>query len=303
MKKGFVKKNKIFGINMLYLVSILPIIIFSFYKNGWMVYKSGELSLFLSLQYLVIPIIIVLLSYVFETYYYLCIKKEEDINNVVNSVVPYINTLCYLVCGPANKLFITIPIIVVLDVIMKFLDQKVCINRVALFKCALFGILTILSMYSNLNYHEVTLKVVENDASKLFLGMGVGEIGVTSTLLAIVGYIILLFNNYYKKEIPIICVISYALVSILLYFGKVVTFNELLVNTFNSGFVFVAVFVASLTTATPVVKSGRIIYAILVGIVAAVMVNLVRFNVGIYFGVLVISLLTPILNKFKLSIE
>lgn len=303
MKKGFVKKNKIFGINMLYLLSILPIIIFSFYKNGLMVYKTGELSLFLSLQYLVIPVVIIILSYIFETYYYLCIKKEDDTNNVFNSIVPYVNALCYLVCGPATKLYITIPIIVVLDVLMKFLDHKVSVNRVALFKCVLFGVLALLSMNSNLNYHEATLKVVENDPAKLFLGLGVGEIGVTSTLLAIVGYIILLFNNYFKREIPIICIISYALVSILLYFGGVVNFNELLVNTFNSGFMFAAVFVASLTNATPVVKSGRIIYAILVGIVAGVMVNLVKFNAGIYFGILVISLLTPVLNKFKLSIE
>lgn len=303
MKKGFVKKNKIFGINMLYLISILPVIIFSFYKNGFMVYKSGELSLFLSLQYLVIPIIIVLLSYVFETYYYLCIKKENDTNNVVNSIVPYINALCYLVCGPANKLYITIPIIVVLDILMKFLDQKVYINRVALFKCILFGVLTALSMYSNLNYHEATLKVVEDDAAKLFLGMGIGEIGVTSTLFAIIGYVILLFNNYYKKEIPIICVLTYGLVGILLYFGGVVNFSELLINTFNSGFVFAAVFVASLSTATPVVRSGRVIYAMLVGIISAIMVNLVEFNMGIYIAILVIGLITPALNRFKLSID
>jgi Na+-translocating ferredoxin:NAD+ oxidoreductase RnfD subunit len=303
MKNGFVKKNKIFGINMFYILGILPIILFAFYKNGLMVYKTGELSLWLSLQYLIIPIIIILLSYVFETYYYLCIKKDDDLNNVVNSVTPYINALCYLVCGPANKLFITIPIIVVLDVVMKFLENKICVNRVALFKCILFGVLTLLSMSSNLNYHEATLKVVESDPTKLFLGMGVGEIGVTSALFAIVGYCILLFNNYFKKEIPVICVVTYFLVSLLFYFGDVVTFKELLANTFNSGFIFVAVFVASLTTATPVVRSGRIIYSILIGLIGAIMVNLVQFYVGIYFGVLVVSLLTPVLNKFKLSIE
>ena len=74
MKKGFLKKNKIFSINLLYLLSLIPIIIFAFYKNGLVVYKAGELSLFLSLQYIIIPIIIVVLSYVFETYYYLTIN-------------------------------------------------------------------------------------------------------------------------------------------------------------------------------------------------------------------------------------
>ena len=303
MKKGFLKKNKIFGINMLYLLSVLPIIIFSFYKNGYLVYKAGNLSLFLSTQYLVIPIIIILLSYVFELYYYMGIKKEEDTNNVVNSIVPYMNVLCYFVCGPMNKLYITIPILVVIDVLLKFIDNKVSVNRVALFKCVIFGVLSLLSMYSNLNYYEVTLNSVVSDPSKLFLGMGVGEIGTTSTLLAIIGFLVLLFNKYYKKEIPIICFVSYALVSILLYFGGVVNFNELLVNTFNSGFIFVAVFVASLSTATPVVRSGKIIYSLLVGITCAVMVNLVKFNMGMYFAILVIGLLTPILNRFKISID
>ena len=124
-----------------------------------------------------------------------------------------------------------------------------------------------------------------------------------STLFAIIGYVILLFNNYYKKEIPIICVLTYVLIGILLYFGGVVKFNELLINTFNSGFIFVAVFVASLSTATPVVRSGRVIYAILVGIISAIMVNLVKFNMGIYIAILVIGLITPALNRFKLSID
>ena len=35
-----------------------------------------------------------------------------------------------------------------------------------------------------------------------FLGLGIGEIGVSSTLFACIGYIVLLFNSYYKKEIP-----------------------------------------------------------------------------------------------------
>lgn len=303
MKKGFLKKNKIFGINLLYLLSLLPIIIFSFYKNGYLVYKRGCLSLFLSTQYLVIPIIIILLSYIFEIYYYNGLKKEESTNDVVNSIVPYMNVLCYFVCGPMNKLYITIPILIVIDVLMKFIDTRVSVNRVALYKCVIFGILSLFSMYSNLNYYEATLSSSINDVSSLFLGMGVGEIGATSTLLAIVGYLILLFNKYYKKEIPIICFVSYALISILLYFGGVVNFNELLVNTFSSGFVFAIVFVATLSPATPVVRSGKIIYSVLVGIISAVMVNLVGYSIGIYFTILIVGMLSPGLNRFKISID
>lgn len=302
MKKGFLKKNKIFSINLLYLLSLIPIIIFAFYKNGLVVYKAGELNLFLSLQYIVIPIIIVVLSYVFETYYYLTIKKDDDLNNVLNSIVPYANVLCYLVCGPMNKLFITIPILVVLDVALKFFEQKVTINRVALYKCLIFLVLMALSMNTNQNYYEYTLKSQVDNPGSLFLGMGIGEIGTTSTLFAIVGYLVLLFNKYYKKEIPIICLVSYLLVGLLLYFAGVVSFNGLLINTFNSGFVFAIVFVATLSTATPVVKSGKIIYSLLIGIVSAIFINLVKFNLGIYITILVLGLVSPLLNKIKLSI-
>lgn len=302
MKKGFLKKNKIFSINLLYLLSLIPIIIFAFYKNGLVVYKAGELNLFLSLQYIVIPIIIVVLSYVFETYYYLTIKKDDDLNNVINSIVPYANVLCYLVCGPMNKLFITIPILVVLDVALKFFEQKVTINRVALYKCLIFLVLMVLSMNTNQNYYEYTLKSQVDNPGSLFLGMGIGEIGTTSTLFAIVGYLVLLFNKYYKKEIPIICFVSYLLVGLLLYFAGVVNFNGLLINTFNSGFVFAVVFVATLSTATPVVKSGKIIYSLLIGIISAIFINLVKFNLGIYITILVLGLVSPLLNKIKLSI-
>lgn len=303
MKNDFVKKNKILGINMFYILSLVPIILFSYYKNGFLVYKAGYFGFLKSTEYLIVPIVVVVLSYVFEAYYYLLVKKEDDNNNVVNSIVPFINLLCYLVAPPSAKLYVTIPLIILLDVIMKFLDNKLTVNRVALFNVILFFILSALHMGSYLNPYEASLKVVENDPTKLFLGMGVGGIGVTSSLFALVGYFTLLFNKYYKKDIPVVSLIAYFLVSILLYFGHVLTFNELLVNTFNSGVIFAMVFVASLTNATPMVKSGRIIYAVIVGIISGIMVNLVKWNMGIYVGILVMSIISPLLNKFKLYFE
>lgn len=303
MKNGFVKKNKIFGINMLYLLSILPIIIFSLYKNGFLAYKAGIMSIFLSIQYIIVPIIIIVLSYVFESYYYLIVKKDDNNDNVVNSIVPYINTLCYLVCGPLDKLYICIPLIIVIDVIMKFLDTKISVNRVALFKCLLFGVLTAFGLYNDANLNQVVSGSSDNGLMSLFIGNGIGEIGTTSTLFALIGYVILLFNKYYKKDIPVICLIGYMLFSLILYFAGTVTFTQLLTNTFNSGFIFICVFVASLSVSTPVVRSGRVIYALVVGILSSMFINLVEFNVGVYFVILIVGLVTPLLNKFKLVIE
>lgn len=302
MEKGFFKKNKILGIHLLYILSILPLIIFGYYKNGLLVYQHGFITFFSSLQYLVIPIVIILLSYVFETYYFLVVKKEDNLHSVINSVVPYVNALCYLVCAPMDYLWLTIPLIVILDILLKFVGNRVSVNQIALFKCLLFGILTVVGTLQYTNLYEASLSTEITEPSLLFLGKGIGAIGTTSTLCALIGYVILLFNSYYKKDIPIVSFIGYVIVSVIIYFVGGLSFNEILINTFASGFIFASVFVASLSTATPVIRSGRVLYGLLVGIFSAVSIHILHFHVGIYFVILVLGLLAPLFDKFKLSL-
>ena len=62
-------------------------------------------------------------------------------------------------------------------------------------------------------------------------------------------------------------------------------------------------FVASLSNATPVVRSGRVIYALLVGVISSVFVNVLDMNIGVYITVLVLSILVPVFDKLKLSVN
>ncbi len=298
MEKDMLKKNKVLGINLLYILSIVPLIIYGFYKNGIMVYQHGYISLFLSFQYLVIPIVIIVLSYVFEIYYYIGLKKDDDYHNVVNSLVPYINALCYLVCGPLDYLWLTVPLIVVLDVLLKFIDNKININQVALFKCILYVILMAMGIKGVANNYEIA-EGFSTGFKSLFLGSFAGEIGVTSTLLVLVGFVILFFNSYYKKEIPIIALLSYAIVSVVIALVTSSGFNAVLVNTLQSGLLFNLVFVGTISEATPVVKMGRIIYALLLGILCAISVNALHLSIGIYAVILALSLCTGLFNKIK----
>ena len=300
MDKGLLEKNKVFGINILYIVSILPLIIFAFYKNGLVVYNNGDMSFFLTLQYLIIPIVIIILSYVFEIYYFLIIKKDKDYHNILNSLTPYINALCYLVCGPRDFLWITIPLIIILNIVLKFLDDKLSINQIALFKCLLVLILSIVGLYNNANYYELN-NTIDLTIFDFFLGRGIGCIGTTSVLCCIVGYVVLLFNKYYKKEIPLLVLLGYAIVAIIIYFVGGLSFTEIVRRACCSGIVFAAVYVAPLSIATPIVKIGRIIYALLVGMISAILVNIACFYTGIYIVILAIGLLVPILNKFKFT--
>ena len=300
MKRDYLKKNKILGVNLFYVLSLLPIIIYSFYKNGIVVYKAGLISLFASLQYLVIPFVIIALSYVFECFYYMYFKKEDEGHNVVNSLVPYINTLCYLVCSPIAKLWITIPIIVVLTILMKVLENKVNINQVALFKCILLLIGVVAGVTSNANFYESANELTFNKM-QYFIGNGVGEIGTTSTLCALIGFVILLFNRYYKKDVAIVGSIGYALVALLLYVTGSLTFSEMLINLFTSGFMFAIIFVASISLSSPIIKGGRFVYSLLIGIISSVLVNVYDIGYAIYIVILVMSLLVPLFNKLRFT--
>jgi len=302
MKKGFLKNNKIFKINLFYLLSLLPIVIFGFYKNGIVPAQKGVIPFWFGTQYIVIPIVVLFLSYVFEVYYYNAIKKEEDLNSAYNSIAPFVNVLCYLVTAPMHKLYITIPLMVIIDIILKFIDQKITVNQVALYKCILVGIMALMSVKGYANYYEITLNDTITKPSLLFLGKGVGAIGTTSTLCALVGYLILMFNSYYKKEMPIVAFIGYSMVVCVLYFVGKINFSEILVNIFNSGFIFAIIYVLALSNATPVVRTGRVLYALLVGILCGISVNIIHSFMGIYIVILVASLLVPIFNKFRFTI-
>ena len=302
MKKGFLKENKIFKINLFYVLSLLPVIIFGYYKNGIIPAQKGSIPYWFGTQYIFIPIVVLLLSYVFEVYYYTVVKKEEGLTSVYNSISPFVNVLCYLVTAPMHKLFITIPIMVLVDVVLKFIDDKVTINQVALYKCIIFVVFMIMGVKGYANYYEITLDEVVTKPSLLFLGFGRGAIGVTSTLCALIGYLILMFNKYYKKEMPIIAFLGYAIVACVLYFVGKIGFYDILRNLFNSGFIFAIVYVLSLSNATPVVRTGRVLYAFFIGLISAILINVNDFYIGVYIVILVGSLLVPLFNKFKFTI-
>ena len=302
MNKSFNKKNKIFAINKNHLLCLLPLVLFSFYKNGLLVYKNHFLSLFSILQYMVVPVIVVVLSYVFEIYYYVGRKKEKDLSKVINSFVPFANLLCYLVTGPNNPLYITIPLIIVIDVLFKFIDNSFTINRIALFKCLLFFILVLLGIYNNYNYNELYGLGNNVNLSNLFVGFRIGEIGTISNLLVLISFVLLLFNKFYKKYIALSGIITYSLLTLFFVLLKVITFNDALVFMLDSSVLFVMVFVLTLSDASPVLKGGRILYGVLVGILCSIFVNVFKFYIGIYFVILGLSIITPMINKLKISL-
>lgn len=295
-------KNKVYDINLVHLLCLAPLVLFSYYKNGYLVYRENYMSFFSSLQYIIIPIVIVIVSYIFEIYYYVGIKKDRNLNNVINSFSPYANLLCYLLCGPNDALYIIVPLIFIIDILMKWLDKKITINRVALFKCLLFIILALCGLYNNANTYERIIGINVFNNMESFLGTVIGEIGTVSNLLIILSFIVLLFNRYYKKDIVFVVLITYLLFGGFFVLVDTISLNQLITNTLNSGLLFAVVFVLPLSEASPALKGGRTIYSILFGILVSIFINIFELYIGTYFIILFMSLIAPAINKLKISI-
>lgn len=302
MGKVYRTKNKVFNVNICHLLCLLPLVLFSYYKNGYLVYKGNYMSFFSTLQYLIVPIIIVVVSYLFEIYYYVGIKKDRNFNNVVNSFSPFANLLCYLLCGPNDALYIIVPLIFIIDILMKWLCNKFTINRVALFKMLLFIILAIFGIYNNANDLEILNNITVFTNAESFLGLGIGEMGVVSDLFVILSFLVLLFNKYYKKDIALSALITYFLFGGFFVLVKTLTISEFLMHTFGSGILFAVVFVLTLSDSSPILGGGRKIYGILFGILSAIFINLFEIYISIYFIILIMSIISPLINRLKISI-
>ena len=302
MGKVYKTKNKVFTVNLCHLLCLLPLVLFSYYKNGYLVYKANYMSFFGTLEYIVVPTIIVVISYLFEIYYYVGIKKERNFNSVVNSFSPYANLLCYLVCGPNDALYIIIPLIFGIDVLMKVLDKKVTINRVALFKIILFIVLAVFGIYNNANNLERINNISVFTNTESFLGLGIGEIGVVSNLFVILSFGVLLLNKYYKKDIAFSALITYFLFGGFFVLVGTLSFNEFLMHTFGSGVLFVIVYVLTLSDSSPILSGGRKIYGILFGILISIFINIFKIYISTYLIILIMSLISPLINRLKISI-
>ena len=66
MNKKLFENNKILTSNLIWFISLLPLLMFASYKNGFLLVSGGFISLIKAFYYLYIPILIIVFSYLFE---------------------------------------------------------------------------------------------------------------------------------------------------------------------------------------------------------------------------------------------
>jgi len=124
-----------------------------------------------------------------------------------------------------------------------------------------------------------------------FLGNMAGCIGETSALAILIGLAYLLIRRVIKMDIPFIYVGVVAILTAVI--GKSVPFYLL-----SGGLLFGAVYMATDYTTTPITRWGRIIYAVLLGVMTFVIRFFSSFPEGVCLSIMLMNCLVPLIDRW-----
>lgn len=308
------------------LISLTPIIIFTFIKNGVIPYLKGYTNVLGLFYPLIFILISTLMTFTFETLYsYIFLKKKQKFKELIKNSYSIFPGLFLALILPINT-----PIIILIigsfisSIIAKMLFGGFGNN---IFNPALVGRLFIITMYAivignsggYLNSYELDTissstpltnlstisgigtynEIVKPYGSLLdfFIGTIPGALGETSALLCLLAFIYLTFFKVIKWKIPVVYILT--VFSITYVIGGM---NDLglwypLFHIFSGGLMFGAVFMATDPVTSPVTPIGQVLYGLFLGILTVIFRFLTPFPEGVLTSILTMNMFVMILDK------
>lgn len=309
------------------LISLIPIIIFSFYKNGIIPYRNDKIGLF-EMYYPLIFVFIGTISGIITEYLYsyifLRLRKKELKNYIKNSFSIFPGLFVSLVLPINTPIQILIFGVVVAIIIGKMIYGGFGHN---IFNPALIGCLFVVSCYASvinsnggyLNKYELdtlshptpltNVKMVDKigdyetlvepygDLSDFFFGMIPGSVGETCSFLILIAFIYLVFKKVIKWKIPVIYVGTVFIMTYII--GKI---NGLeiwypIFSILSGGLLFGATFMATDPVTSPTTSIGQIIYALFLGILTVTFRYLTNAPEGVLTSILTMNMFVILLDK------
>ena len=124
---------------------------------------------------------------------------------MVGMIIPINTSIILFISGMLGSLFLIV-----------FLEKKVSFNIVCFVKIAIIGLLIIFKNYEYANVTELSQAYAFSFIDMLF-GRGIGGVCSSSIIWIIIGFVYLMMDYYYKKEIPLYAIVSYSAVTLLSY--------------------------------------------------------------------------------------
>ena len=311
-------------------IALVPIILFSFYKNGLVPYINNSTTSVFSIFYPLIFILIGALStFIIEGLYsYLILKKRGP------ELKHYI--LSFYSVFPGLFLSLILPINTPIEILLFGSFAATLIGKMLfggfgynVFNPALIGRLFIISAYASvivsnggyLNPYEVdtiagstplstvvdgignynTLVAPFGSLWNFLLGIIPGTIGETSALLCILAFVYLGLTKTIKWKIPVLYVGTVFIMTYIIGLFNGVGIWYPLFQILSGGLMFGAVFMATDPVTSPTTNFGQVLYGVCLGILTVVFRFLTPYPEGVLTSILTMNMLVFLIDKVGLK--
>lgn len=229
-------------------ISIIPLLIFGFYKNGIKSYDG---------IYILHPLILDLVGFASGALVSIILEKKKPLT----SFYPFYGLLSASLVFP-NTSIIVFGLICFISL---FIYKKINKNNVNIV-CVIALIVILISNFYETSYLNLVINSNTNlDGLDYLLGKGSAGLNASCTLLSLASYLYLSTKDFYKKEIPLYSFLIYSILMVI-YLSFIGDINSLFVRLLSNGTIFSLVFVSTMGTTSSYTKRGRICYALILGI-------------------------------------
>jgi len=229
-------------------ISIIPLLIFGFYKNGIKSYDG---------IYILHPLMLDLVGFASGVLVSIILEKKKPLT----SFYPFYGLLSASLVFP-NTSIIVFGLICFISL---FIYKKINKNNVNIV-CVIALIVILISNFYETSYLNLVINSNTNlDGLDYLLGKGSAGLNASCTLLSLASYLYLSTKDFYKKEIPLYSFLIYSILMVI-YLSFIGDINSLFVRLLSNGTIFSLVFVSTMGTTSSYTKRGRICYALILGI-------------------------------------
>ena len=130
----------------------------------------------------------------------------------------------------------------------------------------------------------------------MFIGKTPGTIGEISALMLLLGALYLVVKKVIDLKIPLIYIFTFV-IFIMIFSGKSTSVNYILGEVFAGGLIFGAFYMASDYTTTPITPLGKIIYAMILGILTGIFRLWGKSGECVSYVILISNLLVPLIES------
>ena len=229
-------------------ISIIPLLIFGFYKNGIKSYDG---------IFILHPLILDLVGFASGALVSIILEKKKPLT----SFYPFYGLLSASLVFP-NTSIIVFGLICFISL---FIYKKINKNNVNIV-CVIALIVILISNFYETSYLNLVINSNTNlDGLDYLLGKGSAGLNASCTLLSLASYLYLSTKAFYKREIPLYSFLTYSILMVI-YLSFIGDINSLFVRLLSNGTIFSLVFVSTMGTTSSYTKRGRICYALILGI-------------------------------------